>query len=636
MKYISIVTISLLSLIFTGFSDKTKPELDVTRIPPEIKKGADAVVRFSETTMHIYSDRKVVIHKRYSITILNEEGKTHGYLVQYYDKTSKVKNILGVFYDRSGKRIEAIGDSDVEDYSAVSSVTLYQDDRVKVYIPELREYPYTVVYEYETRYDGMISYPSWRPQSSYRLGIENASFHLINETNNSRFKCQNIEEPEIIKEAEQANYNWSVSQLTPINKESLSGPISDRVPVVYLAPNEFYFEKTRGDMSSWAGVGQWISDLNNGKQDLSPETREKIWAMVKDLPSKREKAKVIYQYMQTHTRYVSVQLGIGGYQPYPASFVDEKGYGDCKALSNYTKALLEAGGVEARYTLVKAESNNGHIMTDFPSNQFNHIIICIPDDKDSIWLECTSQRQPFNFLGSFTCDRDVLMISGKKGVLVHSPSYTSEQNIQYRNAKVILDENGDATVNISTRYGGLQYENADWALLLKGEDLKKRYYEVLDIPDFTIQNIHFEQVLSNKVPEIHETIDLRLKKYMSLGGKRGFLPLNLMNKTTLIPKQLDERKSDLVLTYPFMDADTIIYIIPEKFAIDYVPSDVNMEAEFGKYQSSVTVDGQKITYVRKVTARKGRYPKEMFEEFASYRKKVVKADRCKVLLKPVN
>jgi hypothetical protein len=106
-----------------------------------------------------------------------------------------------------------------------------------------------------------------------------------------------------------------------------------------------------------------------------------------------------------------------------------------------------------------------------------------------------------------------------------------------------------------------------------------------------------------------------------------------MNKTSHIPKQLDERQSEMVLTYPYMDADTITYILPETLAVEYVPSNVKLETEFGTYQSLVKVDGQRITYIRKVTMKKGRYPKEMFAEFASLRKKIVKADKGKVLLK---
>ena len=69
--------------------------------------------------------------------------------------------------------------------------------------------------------------------------------------------------------------------------------------------------------------------------------------MVKNATTDREKAAILYNYMQNNMRYVSIQLGIGGLRPFPASFVDDKKYGDCKALSNYLKSALDAVGVKS-------------------------------------------------------------------------------------------------------------------------------------------------------------------------------------------------------------------------------------------------------------------------------------------------
>lgn len=638
MKYLTLIILAaLLPFRVAGIPGREKPhpELNASLIPEKVSKGADAVLRYSETTQKILSDKKFVIKRRYAVTVLNKSGDKFAYFARNYDKKSKIIRISGVFYTSSGAFLRRLGAGDIKDYSAVPSFSLYQDDRMKVYIPDIKEYPYTVIYEYEKVYDGTLDFPDWKPQYHYGLGVEKASLKVIavNAVNKPRYVCRNIGDPVVSNDGDIVIYNWEIAGLGPVKDEPYSGPVSDRVPVVYFAPGHFTYAKTEGNLSSWAGLGRWISDLNKDRQNLPPETVEKIRNLVAGLDSKREKARAVYEYMQNHTRYVSVQLGIGGFQPFPASDVDEKGYGDCKALSNYTLALLKAVGIEARYTLVKAGYKANDIMTDFPSLQFNHVILCVPDEKDSIWLECTSQEQPFDFLGSFTDDRDVLMIAGDSGVLAHTPKYSMEQNLQIRKAEVRLDDGGDATGEIHTRYAGLQIQNVQDALLLKGEDLKKRYYDELDISDLVIKKIQLDKITDQGLPEIHEHLQVSMKKYMSRGGKRVFLPLNLTNRTSRIPKQLDERQSDLILRYPFIDVDTVVYTIPESLEVEYTPSDVSLTTEFGTYQSTVKVDGRQITYVRKVTMKKGRYPKEMFDQFVALRKKIVKADKGKVLLK---
>jgi len=67
---------------------------------------------------------------------------------------------------------------------------------------------------------------------------------------------------------------------------------------------------------------------------LPETTKQKVTELTKNAKSREEKARLLYEYVQNKTRYISIQLGIGGFQPFEARVVDETGYGDCKALSN--------------------------------------------------------------------------------------------------------------------------------------------------------------------------------------------------------------------------------------------------------------------------------------------------------------
>ncbi|MEZ5148897.1 MAG: hypothetical protein R2759_17950 [Bacteroidales bacterium] len=55
------------------------------------------------------------------------------------------------------------------------------------------------------------------------------------------------------------------------------------------------------------------------------------------------------------------------FQFFDAETVDRVGYGDCKALTNYTKSLMEAVQIPAVYNLVRAGDEASRIITGFPS-----------------------------------------------------------------------------------------------------------------------------------------------------------------------------------------------------------------------------------------------------------------------------
>ncbi len=74
----------------------------------------------------------------------------------------------------------------------------------------------------------------------------------------------------------------------------------------------------------------------------------KVHELTDHLTDKRQKVFALYDYLQKNTRYISVQLGIGGWQPFPADYVATKRYGDCKALSNFMVALLKEAGIKAQ------------------------------------------------------------------------------------------------------------------------------------------------------------------------------------------------------------------------------------------------------------------------------------------------
>ena len=193
---------------------------------------------------------------------------------------------------------------------------------------------------------------------------------------------------------------WKIDSLRALREEPLSPKLVQLTPSVITAPVRFDYCETSGSMNSWSDFGQWISQLIENRDQLPPARTKEIKEMVSGIKDSAQIVRTLYEYMQKRTHYVGIQLGIGGFQPFPAETVDRLGYGDCKALSNYMKALLKVAGIRSDYTVAGASNSQGITMTDFPTaNQCNHVILCVPFKKDTIWLECTSQTTPCGYLG---------------------------------------------------------------------------------------------------------------------------------------------------------------------------------------------------------------------------------------------
>ena len=73
-------------------------------------------------------------------------------------------------------------------------------------------------------------------------------------------------------------------------------------------------------------------------------------------------------------------------------------------------SILKEAGIVSYYAVVRAGKNANYITEDFPSQQFNHVILCVPVEKRFCLVECTSQTMPAGYLGDFTSDRYALLV----------------------------------------------------------------------------------------------------------------------------------------------------------------------------------------------------------------------------------
>ena len=345
--------------------------------------------------------------------------------------------------------------------------------------------------------------------------------------------------------------------------------------------------------------------------------------------TQEEKIAVLYQYMQRNMRYVSIQLGIGGFKPFPVKFVDEKGYGDCKALTNYMRHLLQVAGIISYPALINAGSDKMPADPLFPTDPFNHVILCIPSGKDTTWLECTSNKAEVGFLGTFTENKKALLLTEEGGQLVNTPRSNYTNNRYYSHHLVNIGSNGSAQVEAQVQSTG---NAAMWLHSFSGTD-NDRQKELL-----TKQGGY-------KVPEVLAlpakmestgTWHMNLKYgqlYHFKAGKKFFFPLSI-GRLHNDDVKAATRESIFLFDHPFQKRDTTTFQLPPGYVLENVPPAKELKTAYSWYQRVVTYNpsANTVTYTSQLELKQHVIPAADYLQVALFFKSVAELESENIIL----
>jgi hypothetical protein len=622
-----------ISLFLFSFAFATGGEYAVSGIPEALKKNANVVKRMEEERFTLKSPGEAVYYRKYAFTILNENGDKYAAFQQYYDRFVEIKNIQGTLFDAAGNKIKELKNKDIQDYSGVSDFSLIDDNRVKFHHFYYKTYPYTVEYVLELKHNGTMFYPSWMPLEEEYFSVQQSKFIFECPLNYEfRYKTFNYTGQPVEQTTDKKRMTWEVKEVPAIVREVHSPLLRQLTTLVMFGPTEFEMQSYKGNMKSWQDLGKFIYSLKQGRDELPADIKQKVHQIADAVTDPREKIRLLYEYMQKNTRYVSIQLGIGGWQPFDAKYVATKGYGDCKALSNYMYSILKEAGVKSYYTVINAGRTKSNFEATFPSSQFNHVILCaVINNNDSVWLECTSQTMPTGYLGDFTDDRYALIVDEDGGKLIRTPKYGMKENLQERMINAKLDAEGLLTAEIKTNYGGLQQDNLHMLINNLSKDKVKEYLaEELEFATYTINDFSYKEN-KGSLPVIEEHLSVSVDHYAIISGKRLFITPNVMTRSHRKLRSDEERKYDIDLDLEYVDTDKIEIEIPAGYKLESMPQDAVIESKFGKYRSSAKLDQNKITYIRSMEQLSGRFPKTDYAEMVKFYDDIFKADRNRLV-----
>lgn len=628
---------TFLSLLFAllGTYQTTAQNFAVKLIADSLQKNANAVVRIDDGSFTVFSATKCIMKTRIVHTILTKDGEERfaTKYVGYDNKFIFIRSLNAKIYDANGKKVREYRENDFTDESAIDNGTFHADDRVKYVRLVYPTYPYTIEFSSEIEFKSMLYLQDWYFQNDAKLGVEKSVYQIITlPTLPIRYEELNLSKPATITNTgETISYTWEEKNCKPIEYEPYTK--TEQRPFLRLAPQQFELDGHHVDLRTWKDFGEWRKKLCEGRETLPESTKETIRNLVQGMAKEEDKIRKIYEYMQAKTRYVGVQLGIGGFQPFPAEFVDTKGFGDCKALTNYTKALLQAADIPSHYTLVASGKNPRPLRASFPDMQFNHVILCVPlqNKKDTVWLECTSQDNAAGYMGSFTGNRQALLLTDEGGVVAHTPTYTHKENLKNRKITLNLAADGSAKATVHTTYQAMLGETLYGGVNVS-KDLQRNYILTSwELPTFELGELKLWNE-KQKLPITHEEAEIYCQKLATVSGKRLFVQPNLLSKHTDLPANAAQRKYNVDVEFGYTEQDTVVMNLPENYHMEAKPENISYKTVFGEYETQLNITGNVLTYIRKFVRYRGSFAKEKYGELVEFYKKISKADAAKVVL----
>jgi hypothetical protein len=615
--------------------DLPKQLFSASNIPDSLKEDANSVVRYSLQDMKVEGPGKLTIKVHSIVTILNEKGDGEAEMVLYYNKKyDTYSDVVMRVYDANGGVIKKYHKGDMNDYSATADADLISDERVLAVKHTVVSYPTTIEIEYEENISSAFDLNSWDIQGNEQ-SVQNEYCHISIDANAGfRYLNKNTSVKPEMKSADGRNeYSWSVANLKAIKKEEGAEPW--RVfPHIYFAAAKFNKEGYPGDISTWENFAKWQKALNDDGSSLSPEREAEIRKMTDTIKTDKAKAMFLYNYMQQNVRYVSVQLGIGGWKPFPATFVDQKKYGDCKALSNYMGALLKAVGIPSYYAIINAEANKEPADPSFPFNYFNHVIRCIPFKGDTTWLECTTNTDRFGKLGAFTENRNALIVTEDGGKLVSTPKSHAEDNQINSLTHLILDEDGGAKGEVKISSTG--EIRALFVAELPGYNSDKQKEAILRIFDIK-QPAAFDFKSGDDINGVKEVnLNLDFDKYCDIkAGDKLFYHPQALNCWDYKVPVFEKRKSDYYFDFPFEGVSTTVIYLPAGFEVETLPVNQSLKFTYGDFEVKYTYDEAKnqVLSVAKFNLNNQLIPAAKYTEMQEYLDAVAKVQNKKLVIK---
>src|SRR5580765_2989181 len=618
-------------------------------LPPHDDK-ADAILLYSETMVSVQSTDKIIRTVREAYKILRPGGREYGNVFVYLNSHRRITGLRGWCIPAQGKDYE-VKDKEALEVSLpkIAGSELISDVKDKLLRIPAADPGNIVGYEYEEEEQPMVLQTVW----DFQREIPGRELHFsLQLPSGWEYKASWINYSEV-KPTQSGNQSeWVLNDVKAIRREAEMPPIegvAGQLAISFFPPGG---ASTNG-FSSWPEMGKWYLNLTNGRRDGSPQITQQVTSLTASATTQLEKMKAVAHFVQHDIRYVAIELGIGGWQPHPASEVFNHHYGDCKDKATLLSSMLSQIGVESFYVLINVE--RGAIFPETPARiGFNHAIIAMkmpaglsdpslvatvqhPRLGTLLYFDPTNELTPFGEIGGYLQANYGLLVTMEGGELVELPKQAPSMNSIVRSGNLTLDPNGTLKGEVTeTRMG-----DRAWSERERLRTVTKDTDRVKPIEDLLAGSLSLFQITKASITNLNQTdlpfgfnYTFEAQGYAkNAGGLILVRPRVLGVKTSGLLETKEPRKFSIEFEGPSRDTDAFDITIPAGLVVDDVPPPVDADYGFASYHSKTEVKGNIIHYGRTFEVKELSVPVTKADELKKFYRLIGGDERNTVVLK---
>ena len=473
-------------------------------------------------------------------------------------------------------------------------------------------------------------YASWSVNTATRTMRSNYQID-VPDSFNLRIREQNPRFPRtVVTRNGRKIYSWRAANL---DREKTEAFAADSGGV-------FQFVEIGGAIT-WADIAKWYADNARSRYTITPKVAAKITQVVTGSKTREDSVRAIHRWVAQDIRYVSIALGMGGYQPRAPETVVETGFGDCKDKTTLFVAALAKIGVTAFPVIL---SSDGIVKRDLPTiSQFDHAIAAVQKPAGYQFVDLTAGLVPYGQLPASE--------QGGFALVVHPDGRAEEVVLPIDSASANRED-----LRISGRLSEDGMFNGTYDATAQGspsELLRTLFENPLDSAqraDFPKELVHkfFESadadslvIFKGKDLSVTPRLSFRIRNanaVVDAGGTRILtIPLGNMSGMTRMAATLAKEPTRRLpidasrIIGPHLSATTVSIILPKGWKAK-LPTNVSASSSFGSYVSEYSQVGDELRISRTISGTRAILPPERINDLIAWLQAIGKDDSKFIVL----